>query len=283
MRPRDAIAKLVQYFRGFTESDDPPRGRGSVYLDLALSKKGVCRHRSFAFMVTAQSLGIPARMILNEAHAWVEVHDGSLWRRIDLGGAGRLALTPSQSNEAGAQYRALPDPFGWPQGAETGEDMVADARRSAAGAGGQGPASAAGGAGGSAKGSAAGGAQSPGAQQSASEPSPASTFAQGSTRDDRPHSAIAIESADRVARPGRPFHVRGRVRTGSDSCPSLTVEVWLRPAASPQNAFLLGTLATGDDGGFDGGIVVRNEIPLGDYDVRAKTPGDARCGSGASE
>ncbi|MDP8999480.1 MAG: transglutaminase-like domain-containing protein, partial [Myxococcota bacterium] len=95
MRPRQAIAKLVQYFRGFTDSDEPPRGRGSVYLDLALSKKGVCRHRAFAFLVTAQGLGIPTRMIVNEAHAWVEVHDGALWRRIDLGGAGRMAPPPS--------------------------------------------------------------------------------------------------------------------------------------------------------------------------------------------
>ena len=286
MRPREAIAKLVQYFRSFTESDDSPRGRGSVYLDLALSKKGVCRHRSFAFMVTAQSLGIPARMILNEAHAWVEVHDGSLWRRIDLGGAGRLALSPTQSNEAGTPYRPLPDPFGWPQGAETGDDMVADARKSASGAGGQGAGSAqgsgAGGAGARASGSAADAAQGTRAQPSASEPPAASAFSPASTPDDRPHSAIAIESADRVARRGRPFYVRGRVRTGGDSCPHLTVEVWLRPPGS-EKAFLLGTLASDDDGVFEGGIVLRNEMPLGDYDVLAKTPGDARCGAGASE
>ena len=33
--------------------------RGSVYLDLALSKKGVCRHRAFAFLVTALEPGDP--------------------------------------------------------------------------------------------------------------------------------------------------------------------------------------------------------------------------------
>ena len=82
-RPREAIARLVQYFRGFAEADESPRGRSSVYLDIALSKKGVCRHRAFAFLVTAQSLGIPTRLVENEAHAWVEVHDGVRWRRID--------------------------------------------------------------------------------------------------------------------------------------------------------------------------------------------------------
>jgi hypothetical protein len=27
-------------------------------------------------------------MVLNEAHAWVEVYDSRLWHRIDLGGGG---------------------------------------------------------------------------------------------------------------------------------------------------------------------------------------------------
>jgi hypothetical protein len=44
----------------------------------------------------------------------------------------------------------------------------------------------------------------------------------------------------------------------------------------------LGTLATGDDGAFAGGIVVPGSTPLGDYDVVARTPGDGRCGSGGS-
>ena len=83
------VAKLVAYFRSFVDSDEFPTDRDDVYLALALSKKGVCRHRAFAFLVTALGLGLPARMITNEAHAWVEVSDGSLWRRIDLGGAGR--------------------------------------------------------------------------------------------------------------------------------------------------------------------------------------------------
>ena len=105
MRPREAIAKLVDYFRGFADSDEPPRRAGSVYLDLALSKKGVCRHRAYAFLITAQSLGIPTRLVENEAHAWVEIHDGTLWRRIDLGGAGRLAARGVESNRAARPVR----------------------------------------------------------------------------------------------------------------------------------------------------------------------------------
>ena len=80
-----------------------------------------------AFLVTAQSLGIPTRMVLNEAHAWVEVHDGVLWRRIDLGGAGHMAPASNAIPERAA-YRPPPDSFSWPQNAQRGDDMVAEAR-----------------------------------------------------------------------------------------------------------------------------------------------------------
>src|SRR5205085_2596405 len=86
-RPREAVTKMVEYFRAFTPSTEAPNENGDVYLDLALSKKGVCRHRAFAFLVTALYLGIPARLVHNEAHAWVGVRDDRLWHRIDLGGA----------------------------------------------------------------------------------------------------------------------------------------------------------------------------------------------------
>ena len=87
-----------------------------IYLDLALSKKGVCRHRAFAFLVTALNLGIPARMVVNEAHAWVEVFDGTLWHRIDLGGA---ALNLDQQDDPGGPVQAAADPYAWPRGPAT--------------------------------------------------------------------------------------------------------------------------------------------------------------------
>ena len=126
LSPRDDVTKLVSYFRGFTESEDPPTQSRDIYLDLALSRKGVCRHRAFAFMVTALSLGLPTRMITNEAHAWVEVHDGRLWRRIDLGGAGTTLHDPLSNN---VPYDPPPDPFAWPQGATRGDDLAERARR----------------------------------------------------------------------------------------------------------------------------------------------------------
>ncbi|MEO7114030.1 MAG: transglutaminase-like domain-containing protein, partial [Polyangiaceae bacterium] len=94
MAPRDVVKKLVTYFRAFQDSKDPPNATGDMYLDLALAQKGVCRHRAFAFVVTARSLGIPARLAVSDNHAWVEVHDARAWRRIDLGGAGNETSEP---------------------------------------------------------------------------------------------------------------------------------------------------------------------------------------------
>jgi transglutaminase-like putative cysteine protease len=281
-RPREAIARLVQYFRGFADSDEPPRGRGSVYLDLALSKKGVCRHRAFAFLVTAQSLGIPTRLVQNEAHAWVEVHDGLLWRRIDLGGAGHMLNPASNALPERAVYRPPPDAFTWPQNAERGDDMVADARARASAA--SGPPGAGSGAPGA---SSASSAPAPSTSSSASARTAtgsAPSSSPGGDRDERPASAVslALDSAD--AHRGLPLRVHGVVRADGEPCPHVPVEVFLRdPGGRADRLILVGTVATGEDGSFAGGIVVPGTTPLGDYDVVARTPGDARCGGGTSE
>ncbi len=79
---------LVAHFRGFVEDDTIPGQTGDAYLDLARGGVGVCRHRAYAFTVTALGLGIPTRYVQNEAHAWVEVELPSRgFLRIDLGGS----------------------------------------------------------------------------------------------------------------------------------------------------------------------------------------------------
>ncbi len=87
--PAGVLASLVNYFRKFKESAELPTATESMelYRELSLSQKGVCRHRAYAFAVTAIALGLPTRLVHNEAHAWVEVYDTELWHRIDLGGA----------------------------------------------------------------------------------------------------------------------------------------------------------------------------------------------------
>lgn len=82
-----ALDTLVRYFRQF-QAEPSPASTGDIFWDLFISQAGVCRHRSFAFMVAANGLGIPTRYVTNEAHAWVEVWvPTEEWVRIDLGGA----------------------------------------------------------------------------------------------------------------------------------------------------------------------------------------------------
>ncbi len=252
MRPRDAVAKLVDYFRGFTDSAEAPAPRGSVYLDLALSKKGVCRHRAYAFLITAQSLGIPTRLVENEAHAWVEIHDGRLWKRIDLGGAGRLPPSAAHRIAQRDRYQAPPEPFPWPQRAERGSDMVS-------GGGPGGPMGASSGA--------------------SASPPPSRDVLHGSD-DRRPTSTISLAITDAVVHRGVPLHVHGAVRADGEACAHVAVELSLREPSGDKRT-PLGTLATGDDGAFDG-AVVPSGLPLGDYELFAETRGDARCGRGAN-
>jgi len=83
-----ALPRMVRFFRDFEalalEGGAPG---GDPFLEVVRSQRGVCRHRAFAFVVVAQYLGIPARLVANEAHVFVEVWMvGAGWLRIDLGG-----------------------------------------------------------------------------------------------------------------------------------------------------------------------------------------------------
>lgn len=86
----EILDALNAYFRSFTEGDIPPPSEvESLYLALALGGHGCCRHRAFAYMVTAQAAGIPTRAVVNEAHAFVEVLlPNGHWAQINLGGCG---------------------------------------------------------------------------------------------------------------------------------------------------------------------------------------------------
>lgn len=90
----DVLNRLVGYFRDFSIAPlDEDDGSTSLYLRIALSQRGVCRHRSYAFFITALAAGIPVRYVENELHVFVEVYIPSVgtqpgyWRRINLGGA----------------------------------------------------------------------------------------------------------------------------------------------------------------------------------------------------
>lgn len=110
----DALNTLIYYFRSFAPKTPPPAS-GDIYWDLFASQAGVCRHRSYAFMITANALGIPTRLITNEAHAFVEswVPDQG-WIRIDLGGAADVLEAANTARKTMYQPRSA-DPFAKPQ------------------------------------------------------------------------------------------------------------------------------------------------------------------------
>ena len=283
--PRDDVTKLVSYFRGFTESEDPPTQSRDIYLDLALSRKGVCRHRAFAFMVTALALGLPTRMITNEAHAWVELHDGRLWRRVDLGGAGTTLHDPLSNN---VPYDPPPDPFAWPQGATRGDDLAERARHARAGA----PATPPGAPSSSPPLSPVGPASASPAGSNGpnrGDPNGAGGFGSNGTLggvksssqpDDRPGAIVTMSLSGADAHRGAPLKVRGQVSADGEPCGHVSVEIVLHSRQSGNVA--IGQLATDERGAYDGAIVLPSAVPLGDYDVQARTLGDKRCGTGFS-
>jgi transglutaminase-like putative cysteine protease len=292
MAPRDIVSKLVAYFRAFQDSDEPPQGQGDIYLDLALSQKGVCRHRSFAFMITALSLGIPTRVVMNEAHAWVEVNDGRMWRRIDLGGAGRMLHDPLSQN---VPYEPPPDPFAWPQGSTRGQDLGDRARtgQNVPPSGQPNGGSPSSGSSASPAGAGSGGptmidpnktSGSSMTGQNASGTKLGSPTVPGAP-DERPGSAVTMtfgtQSATADAHRGAPLQVRGQVTAEGEPCGHVTVEIVL---SSRRNGEIpVGVLATDEHGNYDGALVLPASVPLGDYEAKARTLGDSRCGKGQTK
>ena len=264
--PRQVTATLVAYFRSFGPSEATPKAsRGAaLYQELALSRKGVCRHRAYAFAVTALGLGLPTRMVRNEAHAWVEVYDGVRFHRIDLGGAaGRMELDPRASDHL---YRPPPDAFNWPAGSESGQGMLEGALE------------------GGGKGGAGAPKPAPSALPTAS---PAGSANVGPSRvpgiqaalagDDRPRATVEIKLATTSSQRGSGIQISGRVEASGEPCTFSRVDVSLRDSTGVET--WLGAFPTDGNGDFEGRVTVPFDIDVGDYKVIARTPGTGRCGA----
>jgi len=266
MSPRAATAALVGYFRGFAPSEATPTAtRGAeLYRELSFSRKGVCRHRAYAFVVTALGLGLPARMVRNEAHAWVEVSDGVRFHRIDLGGAaGRMDLDPSTADHL---HRPPPDPYAWPETAESGQAMLAD---TLAGTG-----------------AAAGNSSPAGSSSATPKPPPAASGApspvvpsveEANVVEDRPRATVSLTIAKASAERGASLEVSGSVEANGEPCAFSRVDISLRDAAGVDS--WLGAFPTDDNGRVEGRITVPFEIDVGQYSVISRTPGAGRCGA----
>lgn len=83
------VNELSQYNPGPLDLSDKKNRTGADYLSAITSqKKGACRHRAFAFkaLMAERHPDIPVRIIMNIAHAFIEVQIDNDWITYDLGG-----------------------------------------------------------------------------------------------------------------------------------------------------------------------------------------------------
>lgn len=283
VRPAVALRRMVEYFRNFEPKDERRSGKGvQLYRDIALSKVGVCRHRAFAFVVTGLALGLPSRFVRNEAHAWVEVFDGRLWHRLDLGGAAsEMALT----SDLDVPHEAPPDPYTWPPKSESGESMVDRALAAAmGGSGGNGNGASA------ASGSGAQAGGGPASTTTSDDPlaTPPSTSAAAPLRPEptppempdaepTPATTLTVTFGGANLKRGERFAVQGVARNArGEACSLMRIDVTLFDS-STRTSFTAGTLVTDEQGRYAGQLVLPQRVPVGDYRVRVSTPGHMKC------
>jgi transglutaminase-like putative cysteine protease len=280
------LEPMIQYFNSFNADTFKPRPDGDLYLALSISKKGVCRHRAYAFTVTAQAMGIPARYVFNDAHAWVEVYVPKLgWRRIDLGGAsagldvsgarGKPIYQPekkdpleslrSPSAEATASNRPFggaggfdrstgtrpgPDSGGF-GGATAGDDSTLTDTTNSGSATPEAPS------------------ESPSSIPPAEPTSPPPSLAAGTIP-----VTLSLQEATNAVLRGQSIKVQGVASAESGPAKGLRVDIYLeRSDTSPVR---LGAATTDEQGIFRGEFAVPfDQSPLGNYRITLVTNGNA--------
>lgn len=257
-RPRKVVERLIRHFRDFAPSEEVTTSEGAeLYREIAVSQRGVCRHRAYAFMITALAHGVPTRFVHNEAHAWVEVFDSHVWHRIDLGGA---ALEMSM-HTTGPRHVSPPDPFEWPSGADSAEELTYRASETGPGASG-------------ARGSSGDVAPGDGAAQAA----PAAPGPSASTPST---TQIIIDSPDAESSRGGRVLVSGAMQGEGSACAQARVDIALVDGNGGR--YPVGTLVTDEGGHFQGNLVIPFSAGVGDYHLVASTPGSLTCTAGTSD
>jgi hypothetical protein len=285
-RPQQMVAALVAHFRRFSASERRPTSQGlALYRELALTARGICRHRSYAFMLTALGLGIPTRVAMNEAHAWVEVFDGELWHRIDLGGA----ADQLEMDDQGRPRHVEPhDPFSWPDRRESGLAMV-ERRAPAPGSAGASPPASGDPAspngpnplGAETAPERSGALETPpspdgedGTPGSPTGPEPAPSGALPSTAPEQAPALtgeVHLRTGAARAERGKSLFVSGNVLNGADACRGARVDISLtRTNAEP---LPLGSLVSDSRGEFRGSLVIPWNAVLGDHTLVAAATG----------
>ena len=264
----DVLGELTRHFRSFEESDEPPDDTGDIYLDLCRGMRGVCRHRAYGFVITAQALGIPARFVMNEAHAWVEVKMPEVgFMRIDLGGAAQ-GLEAHNADQR-PLYRPvnadpLPRPLAYERSYSQAREQMQGLRSDAQSSGANG-----------ATGRPTDG--SPGT----SDPGDATAYEEGPDaaseqpapgEPPRARLRVAVDRTHYEVFRGRAIEVAGRVvaDSGGEGVPRLRLEVLL----VGDREVLLGVTVSRDHGYYRGTFGVPPELDVGDYRLVVRTPGN---------
>jgi len=270
-----ALDKLVYYFRSFEAKASPP-DTGNVFWDLFSSQAGVCRHRSFAFMIVANELGIPTRYITNEAHAWVEIYlPRTGWVRLDLGGAA-LRLSVDNGEEKSMYRPRGEDPFAQPpsyaqnytrlEGDITGltDDQISEAQAPLP------------------QGEGSGSSFDPpgtnGGRNDGRLTGPGSGLPEIPPEEliNKTPTQVSVSEASTVGFRGETITVSGLLTDG-DGVPlsGQRIDIFVAPAGNDGNdALLIGHGITKTDGSYSASVTLPGELELADYEVFAATPGN---------
>jgi transglutaminase-like putative cysteine protease len=309
-----SLNKLIAHFRAFAPKEIPDVTGRKLYETLVAEQAGVCRHRAYAFMITANALGIPTRFVANEAHAFTEVwvpEQG--WIRVDLGGASNQLEVRNADGKSMYRPRGS-DPFSRPEEYTNGgfsgystlrgdkvegltEEQKAEARTPRDGNG-SGDGSGDGDGNGNGNGNDPGtvdpnfdpddqklddqklddtGRITPGTDRQPAVPDEA--------RKGKKATSIAVNAATPVGFRGEAIEVSGEVRgEGDKGLAGLPVDIWLAPAGLGGNrAVLVGHTVTDASGGYTAEVVVPYGLSLEPHEVYASTGGDREQQPAVSE
>jgi transglutaminase-like putative cysteine protease len=293
-----AFNRLVAHFRAF-QAGEIANPTGNIYRDLCDSQAGVCRHRSFAFAVTANALGIPTRYVQNEAHAFVEVWFPIRgWQRIDLGGAALRMNVSGADNKTLHRPRA-DDPFYKPpeyknqytqlEGEIRGltDQQKADKKKGLDEAP---PSGAIGQQGTGQDGSDPSAPNGSDGSDDAGDPAapdritPDPTLPATTPDPKKATPELLVTSSDTSAFRGDFIHVEGVVRVGGKGLGNHRVDVFLAPAGNRgKGSIALGPAVTRPDGGFAADLPVPASLDLASYEILLSSAEDAYYNAALSD
>ncbi len=106
----DTVRALASFVRGFGVGPLPDRDeQGDDLLAIAETRVGCARHRAEVFVLAAQSLGIPARLVVNEAHAFAEAFVPKAgWHLVDVGACGQIQVQDRAGHDEVMAHQDLP-------------------------------------------------------------------------------------------------------------------------------------------------------------------------------